>query len=119
MVPQELLGEVMIYEIGSTVQEILEDEVAERAHLQNLPSLEEERALQEEEAAKQAKEIEEEELRRKDEERAEEQRYLKQMLDEEMSRRHEMKKKGRPHVSSNSVSANGKPIHILISPKFS
>lgn len=103
--PKELTGEVMIHEIATEIQDILEDEASFKAQGQALPSLEEERVVKEAETTKLAKEQEEEELRRKEKEKAEEDRVLQQMVEEEMSRRREAKRKSR--VLAAPISTNG------------
>jgi len=85
--PKELLGEVMIYDIASSIQEILEDEVTARQNEGPLPSLEEERAGHEAAAAELAKQHEEELQKKRDEEKAEEERALQQMVSDEMRRK--------------------------------
>ncbi|WPG97933.1 Serine/threonine-protein kinase [Acrodontium crateriforme] len=84
--PKQLLGEVMIHAIATEIQEALEDAVLARQQ-GTLPSLEEERASAEEIATALAKEAEEAEVQRAREAEAEENRVLKQMVDEEVSRR--------------------------------
>lgn len=93
--PNELLGEVMIYEIATAIQDVLEDAVAAREEDQAAPSLEEERAVHEAAAEELAKQQEEAELKKREEEQAEEDRILEQMVHEEMSRRKEQKKKNK------------------------
>ncbi|KAF2086978.1 Serine/threonine-protein kinase, partial [Saccharata proteae CBS 121410] len=93
--PKELAGEVMIYEIATTVQEILEDTAQAKEEDAALPSLEEERAVQEAAAEKLAKAQEKEELRKKEVEKAEEDRMLQLMVDEEMNRRKESKRRSK------------------------
>ncbi|KAK8221149.1 kinase-like protein [Phyllosticta capitalensis] len=93
--PKELIGEVMIYEIGTAIQDVLEDAVAARQQDAAMPSLEEERAVHEAAAEELSKKQEEEESKKREEEKAEEDRMLKQMVDEEMSRRKEQKRKNR------------------------
>jgi translation initiation factor 2-alpha kinase 4 len=93
--PKELLGEVMIYEIATAVQDLLEDEAQFKAKGEALPSLEQERVVQEAVTTKLAKQQEEEQLRRKKEEKAEEDRVLQQMVEDEMNRRRDMKRKSK------------------------
>jgi translation initiation factor 2-alpha kinase 4 len=93
--PKELLGEVMIHDIAEAVKEILEDEAMFKEKGQALPSLEQERVVKEAEVNKLAKEQEKEELRRKQEEKAEEDRVLQQMVEAEMQKRRDMKRKSR------------------------
>src|SRR5579871_115646 len=61
---KDLIGEVMIYELATAVQDILEDEAQNKAHGQAMPSLEEERAKHEAAAINLAKQQEEEKIRR-------------------------------------------------------
>ncbi len=93
---QELVGEVMIYELCTFIQDILEDDVRAREEGDQLPSLIEERAVHEAAANETARQEHEAELRRQEVEKAEEERVLKQMVDEEMSKRHEVRRKGKP-----------------------
>jgi translation initiation factor 2-alpha kinase 4 len=93
--PKELIGEVMIYDIATAIQDILEDEASFKEKGQALPSLEEERVVQEAEITKLAKKQEEQDLKKKQEEKAEEDRVLQQMVETEMQKRREMKRKSR------------------------
>lgn len=92
---KELLGEVMIYEIATAVQDRLEDEALNKATDEAIPALNEERATQEAAANNQAQEAEEKERQRLAAEKAEEERVLQQMVDEELARRNNAKKKTR------------------------
>jgi translation initiation factor 2-alpha kinase 4 len=93
--PKELLGEVMIHDIAEAVKDVLQDEATFKEKGQALPSLEQERVDKEAEVTKLAKEQEKEELRRKEEEKAEEDRVLQQMVEAEMQKRRDMKRKSR------------------------
>ncbi|KAK4540946.1 hypothetical protein LTR36_008454 [Oleoguttula mirabilis] len=98
--PRQLLGEPMIHTIASEIQEALEDAVSARQQ-GTLPSLEEERASAEEVATVLAREAEEEEARRQREAQEEEDRVLKQMVDEELTRREKRKStKGPPTLAT-------------------
>ncbi|KAI6916326.1 Serine/threonine-protein kinase, partial [Hortaea werneckii] len=88
--PREMLGEVMIHNIASEIEEAMEDAVSARQR-GTLPSLEEERENAQEVANALAKEAEEAEARRQREAAEEEERLLKQMVDEELSRRDKRK----------------------------
>ncbi|GAB1736813.1 hypothetical protein NU219Hw_g8841t1 [Hortaea werneckii] len=88
--PREMLGEVMIHNIASEIEEAMEDAVSARQR-GTLPSLEEERENAQEVANALAKEAEEAEARRQREVAEEEERLLKQMVDEELSRRDKRK----------------------------
>jgi translation initiation factor 2-alpha kinase 4 len=91
--PKELLGEVMIHDIATAIQEILEDEVAVRDNDGTYENLEEERAVHEAAAAESAKQEEEELQKRQDEEKAEEDRVLQRMVSDEMRRKENMVKR--------------------------
>ncbi|KAK5119947.1 hypothetical protein LTR85_007023 [Meristemomyces frigidus] len=88
--PKQLLGEAMIHTIAEEIREALEDAVNARQQ-GTLPSLEEERASAEEVASVLAKEAEETEVRRQREAQEEEDRVLKQMVNEELTRREKRK----------------------------
>lgn len=90
--PKELLGEVMIFEISTAIQELLDSEARNKVQNQALPNLEEERAKHEAAAMNLAKQQQEEEVKRRNEEKLEEERVLQQMVREEMSRRGPKKK---------------------------
>jgi translation initiation factor 2-alpha kinase 4 len=91
--PTELLGEVMLYEIATAIQDILEDEIAVREHDGTFENLEAERAVQEAAAAEIAKQQEEELQKKRDEEKAEEESILQQMVSEEVRRKGMMAKR--------------------------
>lgn len=99
--PRQMLGEVMVHAIASEIQDALEDAVQAK-QTGTLPSLEEERASAEEVAFALAKEAEEAEARRNLEAQQEEDRVLKQMVDEEVTRR----QKRRPTRSGNGEAAD-------------
>ncbi|KAI9677478.1 MAG: hypothetical protein M1817_006432 [Caeruleum heppii] len=87
--PKTLLGSEMIYDVASPIRDILEDIVQARAGQEKLPSLEEERAIQ------QAAEREEQEARQVELQlkskaaTAEEERMLEQMVQDELERQKE------------------------------
>ncbi|KAJ4367032.1 eukaryotic translation initiation factor 2-alpha kinase [Neocucurbitaria cava] len=91
--PKELTGEVMIHEIATAIQDILEDEIAVRENDGAFENLDAERAVQEAEAAEVAKQQEEELRKKRDEEKAEEERVLQQMVSDEMRRKDLMAKR--------------------------
>ncbi|KAF2652136.1 kinase-like protein [Lophiostoma macrostomum CBS 122681] len=95
--PKELVGEVMIHDIATSIQDILEDDVTSREQDDTFENLGAERAVHEAAAAELAKQHEEELQRKRDEERAEEERSLRQMVNEEMRRKELMnKRKSKP-----------------------
>ncbi|KAL5121750.1 eukaryotic translation initiation factor 2-alpha kinase [Pleosporales sp. CAS-2024a] len=91
--PKELLGEVMLHEIATAIQDILEDEVAVRENDGSFENLEAERAVQEATAAENAKQQEEEMQKKRDEEKAEQGRVLQQLVSDEMRRKDLMVKR--------------------------
>ncbi|KAF2106787.1 kinase-like protein [Lophiotrema nucula] len=97
--PKELVGEVMIHDIATGIQDILEDEVAVRENEGTFENLDEERAVQEATAAELAKQHEEELQKKRDEEKAEEDRALQRMVSDEI-RRKETMAKGKRRVTS-------------------
>jgi len=105
--PRQMLGEVMVHAIASEIQDALEDAVQAK-QTGTLPSLEEERASAEEVAFALAKEAEEAETRRNLEAQEEEDRVLKQMVDEEVTRR----QKRRPTRTSNGDGGDLVALHV-------
>ena len=91
--PKEMLGEVMIHEIATAIQDVLEDEVTVRENEDTYANLDAERAVQEAEAADLAKQHKEELKKRQEEEKAEEERILQQMVSDEMRRKDMMAKR--------------------------
>ncbi|EDU40480.1 serine/threonine-protein kinase gcn2 [Pyrenophora tritici-repentis Pt-1C-BFP] len=100
--PQELVGEVMIYDIASAIQEILEDEIAVRETDGTYENLDAERAVQEAAAAEQLRQQEEELQRKRDEQKAEKERLLQQQVGDEMRRNDLMAKRKRNRVSAST-----------------
>ncbi|KAF2095292.1 kinase-like protein [Rhizodiscina lignyota] len=96
--PAELLGEVMIHELATSIQDILEDaaqqQIARQQKADAAPSLDEERAVQEAAAKQIAMQQQSELQKQKEAEQAEEQRGLQDMVDREMSKRE--KRRARP-----------------------
>lgn len=91
--PKELVGEVMVYEIATEIQDALEDEVAVRENDGTYDNLDAERVVQEAETAQIAKREEEEMQRKRDEEKADEERALQRMVGDEMRRKQMMAKR--------------------------
>ncbi|KAI9684285.1 MAG: hypothetical protein M1822_005758 [Bathelium mastoideum] len=111
--PKELVGEVMIHELTESVKDVLEEAFEKQQREGQLPSLEGERALQEAAAAEAAKREEAERLKEAQQERAEEDRVLKQMLDEEISRRQAKRKSLQPLISPGIAVDDANPISSL------
>ncbi|OAG09264.1 Serine/threonine-protein kinase [Paraphaeosphaeria sporulosa] len=97
--PKELVGEVMLHEIATSIQDILEDEIAVRENDGTFENLEAERAEQEAAAAELAKQQEEKLQKKRNEEKAEEDRALQQMVNDEV-RRKELMAKRRSRIST-------------------
>ena len=91
--PKTLLGEVMMYEIATAIQDILDDSVSVQASQEGMASLEEERAEREAAAAKLAQQQELEAARRQAELQAEEEKALQRMMEEEIKRREETRRR--------------------------
>jgi translation initiation factor 2-alpha kinase 4 len=85
--PNELVGEVMLYEIATAIRDVLEDEVDVRDNDGAFENLDAERTVQEAAAAELAKLQDEELQKRRDEEKVEEERILQQMVSDEMRRK--------------------------------
>ncbi|KAH9860197.1 hypothetical protein IAQ61_011981 [Plenodomus lingam] len=99
--PKELVGEVMIYEIATGIQDVLEDEIAVRENDGAYDNLDAERVVQEAETAEIAKREEEELQKKRDEERADEERALQRRVGDEI-RRKEMMAKRKTRSSANA-----------------
>ncbi|OSS45401.1 hypothetical protein B5807_10427 [Epicoccum nigrum] len=91
--PAELVGEVMLHEIATEIQDALEDEVAVRETDGAFENLGAERAVQEAAAFELAKQQEEDLKKRRDEAKAEEERMLQQMVSDEIRRKDLMVKR--------------------------
>ncbi len=104
--PSQLLGEAMIYDITNDINEALEDALNAKQQ-GTLTSLEDERATAEQASTAMLREAEEADARKAQEEREEEERTLKQMVEDEVSRR-ESRKPARPRdePETESVSRN-------------
>lgn len=85
--PQTLLGSEMIYELAVSIQDILEDAAEAQAQDQDLPSLEEERIVQEAAANERAEREKEEELRKQQAASAKEELELKQLVQDAITKR--------------------------------
>ncbi|KAF1957340.1 kinase-like protein [Byssothecium circinans] len=91
--PKELVGDVMLHDIATSIQDLLEDEIAVRENDGAFENLEAERAVQEATAAELAKKQEKELEKKRDEEKAEEERVLQAMVSDEMRRKEIMTKR--------------------------
>lgn len=83
----------MIHDIATSIQDILEDEIAVRENDGAFENLDAERAIQEAAAAEIARQHEEEIKRKLNEEKAEEERVLQQMVNDELRRKEQMAKR--------------------------
>ncbi|KAL4949097.1 anticodon binding domain of tRNAs-domain-containing protein [Aspergillus filifer] len=85
--PKTLLGSEMIFELAVSIQDILEDAAEAQAQDQDLPSLEEERMVQEAAATQRAEREKEEELRKQQAASAKEELELKQLVQDAITKR--------------------------------
>lgn len=84
--PAEMVGEPMIHDIATDICDILEDAVLARDQ-GVLPSLEEERMIQENAAEQQARDAEADEIKRNEAARAEEDRALDDLVQQSLQKR--------------------------------
>ncbi|OJD23912.1 PEK/GCN2 protein kinase [Blastomyces percursus] len=89
--PKTLLGSEMIYELALSVQDILEDVAIAQAEDTDIPSLEEERIVQEAAAIQQAEEQKQEERRKQEQATAEEEKALQTLLESKIKQRQRAK----------------------------
>ena len=84
--PRGLLGSEMIYELATSITDVLEDALTDKSNSQDIPALDEERALQE--AARKQKEEHAQEARIQEQRDAneEEERILSRMVEREKAR---------------------------------
>ncbi|GBF65055.1 eIF-2-alpha kinase [Trichophyton mentagrophytes] len=85
--PVELLGSEMIYELAVAIEDILEDCAQAQAQDKDLPSLEEERIVQEAAALQQAERLKQEELARQQEATVEEEKSLQLLVEDKLKQR--------------------------------
>ncbi|KAL9616510.1 MAG: hypothetical protein Q9160_008626 [Pyrenula sp. 1 TL-2023] len=87
--PTTLLGDEMIFTIASTIESILEDAALDQANKPHVPSLEQERMVQEATNEQVVKEKELAQARRQELETAEERRILQEQVENEIARRNQ------------------------------
>jgi translation initiation factor 2-alpha kinase 4 len=85
--PKSLLGSEMIYELAVEIQEILEDAALAHAEDRFIPSLEEERMVQEAAAREEAEKAKQKELKEQEEASFEAQRQLEVMVQDKLKQR--------------------------------
>lgn len=103
-------GEVMIFELASDVQGVLDDEVSARARNDQLPSLEEERAVREAIAQESARADEEQRLRQEEEERSALEKENQRRLNEEVRKREEAQQRRLAELTEkNDSEGSGSP----------
>ncbi|MCJ1247866.1 hypothetical protein MMC30_005081 [Trapelia coarctata] len=86
MKPKLLLGTEMIYELATSITEILEDVLSAKASAQDVLALDEERALQEAAAKEKAEQTQQERLQQQQDADEEEERMLSLMVKREQAR---------------------------------
>jgi translation initiation factor 2-alpha kinase 4 len=113
--PKELVGEVMIHDIATSIQDILEDDITLRENDGAFDNLEAERAVQEATAAELAKQQEQELQKKRDKEKVEEERALQQMVNDEIRRKEQMakrKSRGAAQTPTSYFSGESSSSHI-------
>ncbi|KAF3482395.1 serine/threonine-protein kinase GCN2 [Arthroderma uncinatum] len=85
--PVDLLGSEMIYELAVAIEDVLEDSAQAQAQDKDLPSLEEERIVQETAAIQQAEKLKQEELARQQEATVEEEKSLQLLVEDKLKQR--------------------------------
>ncbi|KAM5472512.1 eukaryotic translation initiation factor 2-alpha kinase [Microsporum audouinii] len=85
--PVDLLGSEMIYELAVAIEDVLEDSAQAQAQDKDLPSLEEERIVQEAAALQQAEKLKQEELARQQEASVEEEKSLQLLVEDKLKQR--------------------------------
>ena len=103
---KEHKNEVMIFDVCTSVQEVLEDEVQQVIESEKIPSLKEERSFQEAVSREEAKKKEELEKQKSKLDKAKEDRILKEKVDEELYRRKQTDRRNK----SSSIS---KPVTVI------
>ncbi|EDN04718.1 conserved hypothetical protein [Histoplasma mississippiense (nom. inval.)] len=89
--PKILLGSEMIYELALSIQDILEDVAISQAEDKDMPSLEEERIVQEAAAIQQAEEQKQEERRKQEQATAEQEKALQTLIESKIKQRQRVK----------------------------
>ncbi|EGC48918.1 protein kinase [Histoplasma capsulatum var. duboisii H88] len=89
--PKNLLGSEMIYELALSIQDILEDVAISQAEDKDMPSLEEERIVQEAAAIQQAEEQKQEERRKQEQATAEQEKALQTLIESKIKQRQRVK----------------------------
>lgn len=85
--PKELIGSEMIYEIAVSIQDILEDAAQAQAGDKDIPSLEEERIVQEAAALEKAEKEKQEELKRQQQATVDEEKSLQLLVQDKLRQR--------------------------------
>ncbi|OAL66512.1 PEK/GCN2 protein kinase [Trichophyton rubrum] len=107
--PVELLGSEMIYELAVAIEDVLEDCAQAQAQDKDLPSLEEERIVQEAAALQQAEKLKQEELARQQEATVEEEKSLQLLVEDKLKQR----QREHEHLSRRKSRTNAEDFGIL------
>jgi len=103
-------GEVMIFELASDIQGVLDNEVSAQARNDQLPSLEEERAVREAKATEIARAEEELRLRLEEEQKNAQEKENHRRINEELRKREEAQQKRQAElVDRNALESTGSP----------
>ena len=84
--PRGLLGSEMIYELATSITDVLEDAFTDKANKQEIPALDQERALQEAAAKQKERHAQEERIQEQRNANEEEERILSRMVEREQAR---------------------------------
>ena len=103
----------MIFDLCTSLQEALEDEVQQLLELEKIPSLKEERAVQEAMMNEEAKKKQELEKQKSQVDKVKEEKALRQMVDEELYRRKQSNRRSKNLPISKLVS-NSKGKHSVL-----
>ena len=105
--PKELLGTEMIFELATSIQDILEDVAANLA--KDVPTLNEERAIQEAAAQKKAQARQEEKVQQLKVADEEEDRMLSQMIEREHARLAKLQSRSLVEAETTGTGITNKP----------
>lgn len=102
-------GEVMIFELASDIQGVLDNEVSAQARNDQLPSLEEERAVREAKATEIARVEQELRLKLEEEQKNAQEKENQRRIDEELRKRDEAHQKRQAELVDRNAESTGSP----------
>ena len=101
--PKDLIGSEMMYDLTSSIQEVLDDGMADILKAREVPALDKERAAREAQARRKAEEDREMKDRKQKAADEEEQRHLSELVQQERSRLAKMQVRSRRSSSASEV----------------